>query len=42
LEDERLDEEVVRRPVRRRGEVLVVTYTSMITGRITGLRWVIS
>jgi hypothetical protein len=27
---------------RREGEVLVVNYTSMITGRITGLRWVTS
>jgi hypothetical protein len=27
---------------RRDGEVFVGTYTSMITGRITGLRWVTS
>jgi hypothetical protein len=29
-------------PRRRFGEVFVATYTSMITGRITGLRWVTS
>lgn len=27
---------------RRFGEVFVVTYTSMMTGRITGFRWVTS
>ena len=27
---------------RRFGEVFVATYTSMMTGRITGLRWVTS